>query len=138
SVLLEVFDLRSSRNREHDRRFPKQPCERNLRRLGVKSLRSAHQRAVVFRELASGEWKPGDEADLFAGAILQHVFGISIHQVISVLNRNDRRDASYCFDLVYVDLRQSDMANFAIALKINQRADLTFHGYLRIDPVELE
>src|SRR5437667_2312111 len=92
----------------------------------------------MFRELAGGEWKPGDEAELFPGAIIQHVLGISIDQIISILHRNDRRDAPDRFDLLYADFRQPDMADLAIALKIDQRTDLIFHRYLRIDPVQLQ
>src|SRR5207302_3582964 len=86
----------------------------------------------MFRELAGGEWKPGDEAEVLPGAIFQHVLGISIDQVVSILHRNDRRDAPDRFDLLYADFRQSDMADLAIALKIDQRTDLIFHRYLRI------
>ena len=111
--------------------------ERDLRRLCLEALRCARERAIVFRQFAGGEWKPRDEAEIFASAILQHVLGISIDQVVSVLDRNDWRDAPDCFDLLYADFRQSDMANFALALKIDQRADLIFHCYFRIDPVQL-
>src|SRR6266550_1326110 len=136
-ILLQVFDLRSSGNWKHDRRFPKQPCERDLRRLRLEALCCARQRAVVFREFASGEWKPRDEADVFPSAIFQHVLGISIDQIISILHRNDRCDATDRLDLLYVDLRQSNMADLALTLKIDQRADLIFHRYFRVDPVQL-
>src|SRR2546421_12717061 len=132
-----MIDLRSSGNRKHYRRFPKQPRERDLRRHCVEALRCAGQWTIVFGEFPGSEWKPGDEANFFTGAILEHVLGISIDQVVSILDRNDRRDAPDCFDLLYADFRQSDMANLALALEIDQHADLIFHCYFRIDPVQL-
>src|SRR5438045_8643601 len=77
-VFLQVLDLRSSGNRKHYRRFPKQPRERELRRLGVEALRCARQWTLVLREFSGGEWKPGDEAEGFAGAMLQQFVGISL------------------------------------------------------------
>ena len=136
-VFLQVLDLRRSGNRKHYRRFPKQPRERDLRWLGVEALRCARQWTLMFREFSGGEWKPGDEAEVFPGAIFQHVLGISIDQVVPVLDRNDRRDAPDRFDLLYADFRQSDVANLALALKIHQRVDLIFHRDFRVDPVQL-
>src|SRR5439155_8870629 len=137
SVFLQVCELRSSWNREHDRRFPKQPRQRDLRRLCLEALRCAGQRTVMFRELAGGEWEKWDEADVFPGAILQHVLGVSIDQIISVLHRNDWGDAPNRLDLVYVDFRQPNIADLALALKIDQRTDLIFHRDFRVDPVQL-
>jgi len=54
----------------------------------------------------------------------KHVLGISIDQVVPILDRNDRRDAPDRFDLLYADFRQPDMANLALALKITQHAPI--------------
>src|ERR1700676_81521 len=132
-----MFYFRSSGNREHDRRFFKQPCERDLRRLCLEALRCARERTVMFREFAGGEWKPRDEADVFAGAILQYVLGISIDQIISILHRNDWRNAPDRLDLLYADFRQSNVPDLAFTLKIDKSADLIFHRYFRIDPMQL-
>jgi hypothetical protein len=91
----------------------------------------------MFRELAGREWKPRDEADVFPSAIFQHVLGISVHEIISVLHGSDRRDPPNRLDLLNVDFRQSNMADLALALKIDECTDLIFHGYFRIDPVQL-
>ena len=104
-VFLQVFNLRSSGNREHYRRFLKQPRERDLRGLRVEALRGPRQWTVVFREFAGSEWKPGDEAEIFPSAIIQHLLGISIDQIISILDGNDRCDAPHRLDLRYVDFR---------------------------------
>src|SRR5437868_3763390 len=132
-----MFDLRSSRNREHYRRFPKEPCERDLRRLCLEPLRRARQRTGVFRELADGEWKERDEAEVFSDTILQHLFGTSIDQVVSILYRNDRCNAPDGLELVHTHFGQSNVANLTIALKIDQGADLIFDRYSRIDPMQL-
>src|SRR5438094_91087 len=108
---------------------------RDLRWLGVEALRRPRQWTLMFREFAGSERKPGDKAEVFPGAIFQHVLGISIDQVVPVLDRNNRRDAPDCFDLLYADFRQSDVANLALALKIHQRVDLIFHRDFRVDPV---
>src|SRR5437667_5726298 len=136
-VFLQVLDLRSSGNRKHYRRFPKQPRKRELRWLGVEALRCPRQWTLMFREFAGSERKPGDKAEVLPGAIFQHVLGISIDQVVPVLDRNNRRDAPDCFDLLYADFRQSDVANLALALKIDECADLIFHRDFRVDPVQL-
>src|ERR1700731_648987 len=109
-----MFDLRSSRNRKHYRRFLKQPRERDLRRPCVEALRCARQWTAMFRELAGGEWKPGNEADVFPGAVIQHILGISIDQVVSILDGDDRCDAPDRFDLLHADFRQSNVANLAL------------------------
>src|SRR5260370_7880304 len=89
----------------------------------------------MFREFTGGEWKPGDEAELFAAAILQHVLGISIDQVVSVLDRNDGGDAPDRFDLLYADFGQSDVANLALTLHTDQPPYLIFLRHFRINPV---
>jgi hypothetical protein len=56
-------------------------------------------------------------------AILQHIFGVSVDQIISILHRNDRGDAPDRFDLLPIDFRQSDVPDLARALKIDKRAE---------------
>src|SRR4029453_16179615 len=133
-----MFDPGSSGNWEHHLRFPKQPRERDLRGLCLEALRCPRKRTIMFREFAGREWKPRDEADVFPSAILQHVLGISVHEIISILHRNDRGDPPNRLDLLNVDFRQSNVANLALALKIDECADLIFHRYFRVNPMQLE
>src|SRR6266480_2332359 len=98
-----MFNFRGSRNRKDHRRPSKQPCERDLCWLRLEALRRPGKRTIMFRELAGREWKPRDEPNVFARAILQHILGISIDQIISILHRNDRGDVPDRLDLLYVD-----------------------------------
>src|SRR5207248_5755933 len=132
-----MFDLRSSRNREHYRRFLKQPRKRDLRRLCFETFRCARQRTCVFCEFAGPKWKERDKTEVFLGAMFQHFLGASIDQVVSILHGYDRCDAPDRLNLVHPDFGQSNMANLTVALKIDQRAYLIFDRYSRIDPVKL-
>jgi len=94
SIFFKVFDLGGAGNRQHHRRFPQQPGNCDLRGLGLQALRDKQQRSARFREIAGSEGKPGDEPDIFIGAVIQHVLVLSLNQVVQVLYSSDRDEGA--------------------------------------------
>ena len=103
----------------------------------AESLCSACECAARSREVAGCEREPGDEADALAGAVIEHVPGMPVDEVVPVLHRDDGRQSTYSGELCDTYLRQPDVTDLPLPLKIKQRTDLILHRNLGIDPMKL-
>ena len=78
-----------------------QPGERDLARAS-RSWRSAASASGAARlgEVAGGEREPRDEADALLLAVVEHVLGRAVGEVVDVLHRGDREDLLGGLDLL--------------------------------------
>ena len=133
-----MFHLGCPGDREHHGRFLEQPRERHLRRLCTESLGHSCERAAGFREISGREREPGNEADLFVCAVVKHVRGVPVHQVVLVLYRCDRDDATRRLNLGNAYLGQANVMDLAFLLKVFEQFELIVGRDLRIDAMQLK
>ena len=91
-----------------------------------------------FREVTGREREPRNEADVFARAVVQDVFGIAVREIVLILHGGDGNDATRCFDLGNIDFRKANMPDLAFLLEISQHSKLIVGWNLGIDAMQLE
>src|SRR3989441_2600125 len=136
-VLLEVRDLRRSRDGQHHRRMGQQPCQGNLSRRCAVAPGNLRQDTAGPGELADLERIPGDERHLLQRGHFQHRLGRPVDQAVAILDGDDGRELLRAFHLVRGHVREPDVPDLALGLELDQRADRFLKRYLWIGAVQL-
>src|SRR5208282_5742033 len=136
-VFFQVGDAGSSGDGQNHRRAPKQPGERELRGRDLQLGRSVLEGAGCAGEFSGGEREPGNEADVGALAVFEHVFGAAVGEAVAVLHGDHRNQFAGVVDLLDADLRKADVLDLALRLEILERGELIFGGNFGVDAVEL-
>src|SRR5271166_6635682 len=89
-------------------------------------------------ESALGERGEGDEGDPGIGADVDEAIGQAVSQIIAVLDRHDFRYRSCARKLGRRDVRYADLADLALALKVDEGADRILDRDTVIDGMKLE
>ena len=79
----------------------------------------------------------GRNASRLPRALLQHVLGRSVDDVVAVLDGDDRDDLLGALEVLESDVGQADVADLALLLELGQRADRVLDRHLRVDRVQL-
>ena len=85
-------------------------------------------RAAGLGELARREREPRDEADALGLAVVQHVLGLPVGQVVEVLHGGDVEVLAGRLDLLHRDLGEADVADLALVLQLLEDAELVRRG----------
>ena len=99
-------------------------------------LRRAGRRGERGSPVASGN--QGMNAMSFCSAVLEHLLGVAVGEVVEVLHGDDRGGLRGFLDLVDDDLGQADVADLALLLERGELAELVGERDLRVDAVQLE
>lgn len=59
----------------------------------------------LTRHSARSQWKPGDESDSVAFAVVHHVVPLSIGKAVAILHRDDRNNLARPLDVLARDIR---------------------------------
>lgn len=66
---------------------------------------------------------PGFKRDAIFRAVVDNIIPFAIGEAVPVLHRNDGNDLTSALDVLARDVRQTDMANFALLAKLRQCFD---------------
>ena len=88
-------------------------------------------------ELAGRERSPGEEGNAELLAALEHVIRAAIGDVEAVLHGDDLGDPASRLELIDRGVRDPDVEDLALVLKLLQGPDRLLVGDLRVGPVEL-
>src|SRR5918911_693037 len=127
-VLLQMLDRRGARDRQHHRRAPEQPGERDLARCSIVAGGYLVEWTAGPRQVPGGQREPGDEAHALAFAEVEYVFGAAADEVVAVLHRGYRYDVPRLFDLFDADLREAHVPDLALLAQLGQSAHLLLGG----------
>ena len=116
-VVLQVRHRRRARDRQHHRRAVQQPRQRELAGDAPCCRGDLGHRAARPGQLAGGQREPRDERDVLALAVVQHVLGGAVGEVVAVLHRDDRGDPPRRLDVLDRHLGQADVPDLALALQ---------------------
>src|SRR5215469_9569824 len=111
--------------------------ERYLPRRRMVALGNPGERRIGPGEPALGERIERNERDCGAGADVDQGVGRAIPEIITVLDRDDLRHLSCPRQLGGRDVRHADVANLALALKVDESADRILDRHAVIDRMKL-
>ena len=80
----------------------------------------------------------GMKPDPLGLAVVEHVLGRAVGQVVEVLHAGHRHHGPGRLDLVHADLAEPDAADLALVEQVGQQAELLLGRHLGVDAVELE
>src|SRR5919106_1586500 len=136
-VLLEVLDRRRARDRQHHRRARQQPGERELPRRRVVPPSQVVEGTARAGEVADREGEPRDEADPVPLARLEQALGMPVGQVVAVLDGHHVDHRARSLELLGGHVRDADVADLALVLKLLQRSQRILERPLRVGRVQL-
>ena len=90
------------------------------------------------RQLPAGQRGPRDEADPVLLAVVDHVVGAPLAEVVLVLHADHRHDPAGRLDLFDGHLGQADLGHLALVAQFPERPELVVGGNRGVDPVQLE
>ena len=88
-------------------------------------------RASRSGQLAGRDRGPGHEADAVLGAVVEHVFGLGVGQVVAVLHGGHREVPARLLDLRDAHLGQTEGCDLALGLQLGELGELLLGGTLR-------
>src|SRR6266566_3748940 len=132
-VFLQVLERQRPRDRQHRRRAPEKPRERDLH----------WRRAVARGDLFDGatavaaQREEGDVDDVLPLAVVDDFLVLALREVVVVLDGGDRYNPAGSLDLVDRDLGDADVPDLAAVAVLIDGGETLFERCLRVDPVQV-
>src|ERR1700681_803183 len=100
-------------------------------------FRDTCERSRSSRQFAGLQGEPGDEGDVLAVAVVEHLLPFTVGEVVAVLHGDDVEEPACPFDLLDCDFRETGVTDFPFALEVADRSELILFRYLRVDAMQL-
>ena len=114
-----------------------QPCQRKLSSRCTVLFGRGIQRTASPCKLARRDWEPGDEAEIVLRAVIDHVFVLTVAEVVLVLHADDFDHLARLVDFMRLHFGQADVEDLALLLQLLDGRERFFDGHLGIDAMKL-